>query len=62
MRGKVGLSFCTQNMSEATSKALAESLEGILEKCSLDILKMKSFVSDGANAMLGVHNGMVAHI
>ena len=62
MRGKAGLSFCTQNMSEATGKALAESLEGILEKCSLDISKMKSCVSDRANAMLGAHNGMVAHI
>ena len=52
----------TEHLSEATGKALAESLEGILEKCSLDILKMKSCVSDGANAMLGAHNGMVAHI
>ena len=52
----------TEHLSEATGKALAESLEGILEKCSLDISKMKSCVSDGANAMLGAHNGMVAHI
>ena len=52
----------TEHLSEATGKALAESLEGILEKCSLDISKMKSCVSDGANVMLGAHNGMVAHI
>jgi len=51
----------TEHLSEATGKALAESLEGILEKCSLDILKMKC-VSDGTNAMLGAHNGMVVHI
>lgn len=48
----------TEHLSEATGKAL----EGILEKCSLDISKMKSCVSDGANAMLGAHIGMVAHI
>ena len=52
----------TEHLSAATGKALPKSLEGILEKCSLDISKMKSCVSDGANAMLGAHNGMVAHI
>ena len=46
----------TEHLSEATGKALAKSLEGILEKCSLDISKIKSCVSDGANAMLGAHN------
>lgn len=38
----------TEHLSKATGKALAESLEGILEKCSLDISKMKCCVSDGA--------------
>ncbi|CAH3107136.1 unnamed protein product [Pocillopora meandrina] len=52
----------TEHLSEAKGKALAESLEGILKKCSLDISKIKSCVSDGANVMLGAHNGMVAHI
>ena len=52
----------TDHLSEATGKVLAESLEGILEKYSLDISKMKSCVSYGANAMHAAHNGTVAHI
>jgi len=46
----------------ATGQELAKCLKKIVEDCQLELKKMKSCVTDGAGAMIGRHNGMVAII
>jgi len=53
----------TEHMTDAaTGQELAKCLKKIVEDCQLELKKMKSCVTDGAGAMIGRHNGMVAII
>ena len=42
------------------AEVLTESILGVLKEFDLNINKMKSFVSDGASVMSGIHNGVAA--
>ena len=41
---------------------LTESILGVRKEFDLNIDKMKSFVSDGASAMTGIHNSVAARL
>ena len=51
---------CITDPSGPNAEVLTESILGVLKEFNLNINKMKSFVSDGATVMTGIHNGVVA--
>ena len=48
--------------SGPNAEVLTESILGVLKEFDLNINKMKSFVSDGASVMTGIHNGVAARL
>ena len=53
---------CITDPSGPNAEVLTESILGVLKEFDLNINKMKSFVSDGASVMTGVHNGVAARL
>ena len=53
---------CITGPSGPNAEVLSESILGVLKEFDLNINKMKSFVSDGASVMTGIHNGVAARL
>ena len=51
-----------QLASGPSAEVLKESILGVLKEFDLNINKMKSFVSDGASVMSGIHYGVAARL
>ena len=46
----------------ANAEVITNKLVNMLDECNLLIQKLKSFVSDGANVMVGKNNGVAARL
>ena len=53
---------CITDPSGPNAEVLTESILGVLKEFDLNINKMKSFVSDRASVMTGIHNGVAARL
>ena len=53
---------CITDQSGPNAEVLTESILGILKEFGSNINNMKSFVSDGASVMTGIHNGVAAKL
>jgi hypothetical protein len=51
-----------KDSKSANAETITNTLKGVLDELNIGVQKMSSFVSDGANVMVGIRNGVAARL